>query len=230
VPERLAHQLAVCCAEVLRAAPGGAPPTMALAPLQEHEAEEGGRCCSAHAHSAQGRDARASGPSGLGYPAEAAMDASDTPERGFLQRRHDRTVHKILFIVLLSALSALTPGSVDAIVCGPATRSGEDCNVKIQAEAQGMLQIHINWTSAVLYPSYDIMVFDPRDALFSMDKPFPYDSFVPFKKVILGASTDFQPNSHTLKAIHAQFFFLTTSSHRADRSASFALHRLTGQP
>ena len=159
------------------------------------EEPEVGQPCATHAHgdTVQGRDACA-GAAGLGYRAEAAPGESGTPEQGLLQRRHDRGMQRVLCVVLLSALSALPPASVEAIVCGPATRTGEDCNVKIQAEAQGMLQIHINWTSAVAYPSYDIMLFDPRDAPFSISKPFPYSSFVPFKKVLLSAigfCTDF---------------------------------------
>ena len=99
-------------------------------------------------------------------------------------RKHSRTWQKkVLCVVMAMMLSAQAPGPVDAVVCNQNTRNGEDCNINIQAGAHGMLQMQINWTSAVAYPSYDIVVFDPRKAMLDFSKLFPYDSYVPFKKV-----------------------------------------------
>lgn len=124
------------------------------------------------------------GLAGLGYQAEAAGMTGLARELWRHCRQHSRTWQKkVLCVAMVMMLSAEAPVPVDAVVCNQNTRNGEDCNIEIQAGAFGMLQMQINWTSAVAYPSYDIVVFDPRKAMLDFFKPFPYDSYVPFKKV-----------------------------------------------
>ena len=64
-----------------------------------------------------------------------------------------------------------------------------ECNVAMSAGPRGMLEIEVNWTSAVAYPSFNINLFDARGATFDFMQPYPYNQFKHYSRTGVTGST-----------------------------------------